>query len=702
MQNPKRYLVTSALPYANGLKHVGHLAGAYIPADIYVRYLRAQKRDVVFVCGSDEHGTAIPIQAMKEGTTPQAIIDKYHEAMKQDFDDLNISFDIYHRTSSPLHHETAQEFFTKLNNAGELETKETEQYFDEEANTFLADRYIKGTCPACGSDRAFGDQCESCGRTLSPDELINPVSTLSGKTPVKKKTTHWYLPLGKHEQFLREWILEQHKDDWRSTVTGQCKSWIDGGLLPRAVTRDLEWGVHLPVPEGAGKVLYVWFDAPIGYISATKQWAIDNDKDWKPYWEDKDTKLVHFIGKDNIVFHCIIFPVMLKLHGNILPENVPANEFLNLEGDKMSTSRNWKLDMRDYINDFVKKENGGGQMVDALRYYLTSIAPETKDSEFTWKGFQTAYRSELSDIFGNFVNRTFVLMHKLCGGKVPKLHTELLDDNDKAIITDIESTAAEVQSALEYYHFRDGLFQVIDLARKGNQYMQKKEPWIVAKKLQENPELQKEIDNCLYICLQLCANLSILINPYLPNTAKKMLHMMKVVEKMLEWENAGKINLLKTGYALRAPEILFRKMEDTEITEQIEKLKNGLIKEDQPKAEEPKKDVSLKAEIVYDDFAKIDLKVGTIVAAEKVEKADKLLKLTIDLGFETRTVVSGIALHYKPEEIVGKQVTVVANLAPRKMRGIESNGMILMAEDSTGKLHFVSPENKIEPGSNVS
>lgn len=702
MQNPKRYLVTSALPYANGLKHVGHLAGAYIPADIYVRYLRAQKRDVVFVCGSDEHGTAIPIQAMKEGTTPQAIIDKYHEAMKQDFDDLNISFDIYHRTSSPLHHETAQEFFTKLNNAGELETKETEQYFDEEANTFLADRYIKGTCPACGSDRAFGDQCESCGRTLSPDELINPVSTLSGKTPVKKKTTHWYLPLGKHEQFLREWILEQHKDDWRSTVTGQCKSWIDGGLLPRAVTRDLEWGVHLPVPEGAGKVLYVWFDAPIGYISATKQWAIDNDKDWRLYWEDKDTKLVHFIGKDNIVFHCIIFPVMLKLHGNILPENVPANEFLNLEGDKMSTSRNWKLDMRDYINDFVKKENGGGQMVDALRYYLTSIAPETKDSEFTWKGFQTSYRSELSDIFGNFVNRTFVLMHKLCSGKVPKLHTELLDDNDKAIIADIESTAAEVQSALEYYHFRDGLFQVIDLARKGNQYMQKKEPWIVAKRLQENPEVQKEIDNCLYICLQLCANLSILINPYLPNTAKKMLHMMKVVEKMLEWENAGKINLLKTGYALRAPEILFRKMEDTEITEQIEKLKNGLIKEDQTKAEEPKKEVSLKAEIVYDDFAKIDLKVGTIVAAEKVEKADKLLKLTIDLGFETRTVVSGIALHYKPEEIVGKQVTVVANLAPRKMRGIESNGMILMAEDSTGKLHFVSPENKIEPGSNVS
>jgi methionyl-tRNA synthetase len=763
MTNPKRYLITSALPYANGLKHVGHLAGAYIPADIYVRYLRAQKRDVVFVCGSDEHGTAIPIQAMKEGTTPQAIIDKYHQALKEDFADLDISFDIYHRTSSPLHHETASEFFTALNNAGELETKETEQYFDEATKTFLADRYIKGTCPNCGSDRAFGDQCENCGTTLSPDELINPVSTLSGETPVKKKTTHWYLPLGKHEDFLREWILKEHKDDWRATVVGQCKAWIDGGLQSRAVTRDLDWGVKVPAPlnppqggtsdseskttskiedsknppaEGreAGKVLYVWFDAPIGYISATKQWAIDNKKDWKPYWQDKDTKLVHFVGKDNIVFHCIIFPIMLKLHGNILPANVPANEFLNLEGDKMSTSRNWKLEMRDYINDFVKKENGGGQMVDALRYYLTAIAPETKDSEFTWKGFQTAYRSELSDIFGNFVNRTFVLMHKLCGGKVPKLHEDILDDNDKILIADIESTKAEVQSALEYYHFKDALFQVIDLSRKGNQYMQKKEPWIVAKKLaspnpseggaldsdtnsklhssedSKNPPsegreaAQKSIDNCLHICLQLCANLAVLINPFLPNTAKKMLYMMKVVDKMLDWENAGKIKLLSVGYSLREPQLLFRKIEDAEIAEQIEKLKSGLIKpEGNSKMENAKPETpNPKPEIVYDDFAKLELKAGTVTACEKVVKADKLLKLEVDLGTEKRTIVSGIALHYTPEEMVGKQVIVVTNLAPRKMKGIESQGMILTAEDSNGKLQLLKPENPVSPGSNVS
>lgn len=701
MTNPKRYLVTSALPYANGLKHIGHLAGAYIPADIYVRYLRAQKRDVVFVCGSDEHGTAIPIQATKEGTTARAIIDKYHEAMKQDFEDLGMSFDIYHRTSEPLHHETAQEFFTKLNDAGELEIKETEQYYDEEAKTFLADRYIKGICPNCGSDRAYGDQCETCGKSLSPEELINPVSTLSGKPPVKRKTSHWYLPLGKHEEFLKKWILEEHKDDWRTNVTGQCKGWIEGGLQSRAVTRDLDWGIKVPVQGAEGKVLYVWFDAPIGYISATKQWAIDNNKDWRPYWEDKDTKLVHFIGKDNIVFHCIIFPVMLKLHGNILPDNVPANEFLNLEGDKMSTSRNWKLDMRDYINDFVKKENGGGQMVDALRYYLTSIAPETKDSEFTWKGFQTAYRSELSDVFGNFVNRTFVLMHKLCGGKVPKLHTDILDDTDKTMIAEFANTKAEVQSALEYYHFRDGLFQVIELSRKGNQYMQKKEPWIVAKQVVTNPEAQKQIDNCLHICLQLCANLSILINPFLPNTAQKMLHMMKVVDKMLEWENAGKSDLLKTGYSLRAPELLFRKIEDSEIETQIEKLKSGLIKPTTEKMEEVKPAAG-KPEIIYDDFAKLELKAGTVIACEKVEKADKLLKLEVDLGTEKRTIVSGIALHYKPEEMTGKQVVVVTNLAPRKMKGIESQGMILTAEDADGKLQLLKPENLVAPGSNIS
>lgn len=703
MTTPKRYLITSALPYANGLKHVGHLAGAYIPADIYVRYLRAQKRDVVFVCGSDEHGTAIPIQATKEGTTPQAIIDKYHAAMKQDFEDLYISFDIYDRTSNPLHHETAQEFFTDLNNRGELEVKETEQFYDEEAKTFLADRYIKGICPNCGSDRAFGDQCENCGRTLSPDELINPVSTVSGKTPVKKKTSHWYLPLGKHEAFLREWILNEHSADWRPTVVGQCKSWIEGGLQSRAVTRDLDWGIKVPVQGADGKVLYVWFDAPIGYISATKQWALNTGKEWKPYWYDGDTKLVHFIGKDNIVFHCIIFPVMLKLHGNILPANVPANEFLNLEGDKMSTSRNWKLEMRDYINDFVKQENGGGQCVDMLRYYLTQIAPETKDSEFMWKGFQDAVNSELVSIFGNFVNRTWVLMHKLCGGKVPKLHEDVLDDKDNALIAAIQNSKVKVEKLLEEYKFRDALFEVIDLSRTGNKYMQEKEPWIVAKQLAENPGAQKLIDNCMHLCLQLTANLAILINPFLPATAKKMLGMMKVVDKMLDWENAGKIKLLSVGYSLREPQLLFRKIEDTEIAAQIEKLKAGLVKPTTTKVEENQTTGNtLKAEIVYDDFAKIDLKVGTIVSAEKVEKADKLLKLSVDVGFETRTIVSGIALHYQPENIVGKQVVVVANLASRKMRGIESNGMILMAEDAAGKLHFVSPETVINSGSGVS
>ena len=716
MNQPKRYLITAALPYANGLKHIGHLAGAYLPADIYVRYLRAQKRDVAFVCGSDEHGTAIPIQAMKEGTTAQAIIDKYHPIIEQNFADLGISFDIYHRTSSPLHHETAQEFFTMLNNNGDLETKETEQYFDEQAQTFLADRYIKGTCPVCANPNAFGDQCERCGTALSPDELINPVSTLSGNVPVKKATSHWYLPLNRHEEFLREWILKDHKDDWRASVLGQCKSWIDGGLQPRAVTRDLDWGIKVPVTGADGKVLYVWFDAPIGYISATKQWALNTGKDWAPYWNDKETKLVHFIGKDNIVFHCIIFPVMLKLHGNILPENVPANEFMNLEGDKMSTSRNWKLEMQDYIDDFIKPENGGSQMADALRYYLTTIAPESKDSEFTWKGFQDANNSELGSIFGNFVNRAFVLMHKLCGGKVPPYHNDLADEADKKLGADILAAKSAVEQLLEQYKFRDALFEVINLARKGNKYMQDKEPWIIAKSLAEHPEKQKLIDNCMHLCLQLTANLAILINPFLPFTSRKMLGMMKVVEKMLDWENAGSLKLLSVGYSLRAPELLFRKIEDAEITTQVDKLKAGLaaameqIKANEPvtkvetttPAAEPPPAAAPKAEIQYDDFAKLDLKVGTIVAAEKVAKADKLLKLQVDLGTETRTIVSGIALHYQPEEITGKQVVVVTNLAPRKMRGIESQGMILMAEDGSGKLHFVNPEATINAGAGVS
>ena len=861
MNLPKRYLITAALPYANGLKHIGHLAGAYLPADIYTRYLKAQKRDVVFVCGSDEHGTAIPIQAMKEGTTAQAIIDKYHPIIEQNFKDLGIEFDIYHRTSSPLHHQTAQEFFTALNDKGDLEIKESEQYFDETTSTFLADRFIKGTCPNCGYDNAFGDQCEKCGKSLSPEELINPVSTLSGNAPIKKATKHWYLPLNKHEDFLRNWVLEEHKNDWRANVVGQVKSWVDGGLQPRAVTRDLDWGVKLPaspnpskvgasnaddaendykyqtanpavyrllkefvtqhrsnpteaekviwellrdkklgykfrrqhiidnyiadfvcikhkliievdgnfhqLPENiisdeertnelnklgfevirfknnevlfetekvlesiskkleaiainqsvsntpplegqgeAGKVLYVWFDAPIGYISATKQWALNNNKDWKPYWYNDDTKLVHFIGKDNIVFHAIIFPVMLKLHGNILPTNVASNEFMNLEGDKMSTSRGWSIEMDDYINDWVKPENGGGQMADALRYYLTAIAPETKDSEFTWKGFHTSYKSELSDILGNFVNRTFVLMHKLCGGKVPVFHNDIIDDLDKELIQDIQNSKLKIQNNLEDCKFRDALFEVIDLARKGNQYLQKKEPWkrksIDGKYLIED---QQHIDNCIHLCLQLTANLAILIHPFLPFTARRLIYMMKVVDKMLEWENAGSVKLLKVGYSLRPPEILFRKIEDNEIEFQVEKLKNKSSKNKESKVEETiekLQTINIKNEIIFDDFAKIDLKIGTIISAEKVDKADKLLKLEVDLGFEKRTIVSGIALHFIPSEIIGKQVTVVCNLAPRKMKGIESNGMILMAEDKLGKLHFINTTNKIDDGSGIS
>ncbi len=704
MTTPKRYLVTSALPYANGLKHIGHLAGAYIPADIYVRYLKAQLRDVVFVCGSDEHGTAIPIQAMKEGTTAQAIIDKYHPIIEQNFKDLGIHFDIYHRTSSPLHHETAQEFFTVLNNNGDLEIKTSEQYFDEATQTFLADRFIKGTCPNCSYDNAFGDQCEKCGKSLSPDELINPVSTLSGNVPIKKETSHWYLPLNKHEDFLREWVLKEHKNDWRANVVGQVKSWVDGGLQPRAVTRDLDWGIQVPVKDAAGKVLYVWFDAPIGYISATKQWALNHGKDWKPYWYENDTQLVHFIGKDNIVFHAIIFPVMLKLHGNVLPANVPSNEFMNLEGDKMSTSRGWSIEMDDYINDWIKKENGGESMADVLRYYLTAIAPETKDSEFTWKGFQDANNSELVSVLGNYVNRTFVLMHKLCNGKVPPFHNDLIDDLDKQLIQDIANTKLKVETLLEGYKFREAQFEVIDLARKANQYMQKKEPWILAKYLPESPSNQHLIDNALHLCLQLTANLAILINPFLPFTAKKMLHMMKVVEKLLEWQNAGRVDLLKVGYSLREPQLLFRKIEDEEIANQLEKLKIKKTKVEENKSVEIEKEatVVLKPEIVFDDFGKLDLRIGTITAAEKVEKADKLLKLEVDLGFEKRTIVSGIAMHFKPEELVGQQVTVVCNLAPRKMRGIESNGMILLAEDKSGKLHFLQTNGIIDAGSTVS
>lgn len=701
MDKYKRILVTAALPYANGPIHIGHLAGCYIPADIYVRYQRARKRDILFIGGSDEHGVPITIRAMKEGITPQQVVDRYHEEIRKGFENFGISFDIYSRTSNKVHYDTASEFFLNLYNKGIFEEKESEQFYDEKTGMFLADRYIIGTCPICGHPDAYGDQCEKCGSSLSPDQLIHPRSAYSDAVPVKKKTKHWFFPLQKFEPWLKEWILEGHKE-WKSNVYGQCKSWLDNGLQSRAMTRDSHWGVPVPLPDAKGKVLYVWFDAPIGYISATKELT----PEWEKYWKQEDTKLVHFIGKDNIVFHCIIFPSMLKAHGEyILPDNVPANEFLNIEGDKISTSRNWAVWLNEYLEDFPDQQ-------DAMRYVLTSNLPETKDNDFTWKDFQEKVNNELVAVFGNFVNRSFVLMHKLCGGKVPPFHNKLIDDYDKNIVREIADTKKQVEESLENYHFRDALFAVIDLSRKGNKYLQDKEPWIKATALQkkadalteaEKQELQQQIDNCMHICLQLTANLAILINPFLPHTARKMLHMMKVVERMLDWENAGSLKLLSVGYSLRAPELLFRKIEDEEIAKQVEKLKtnaqkgNSAVQADQ----EPAK-VELKPEIVYDDFARLDLRTGKILSAEKVKKADRLLKLEVDLGFETRTIVSGIAEHFTPESIVGKQVVVVANLAPRKMKGIESKGMILMAEDKNGKLVFINPDEEMNPGAGVS
>ncbi|HYF33071.1 MAG TPA: methionine--tRNA ligase [Chitinophagaceae bacterium] len=695
MTDFKRYLITAALPYANGPVHIGHLAGCYLPADIYARYLRAQKRDVKLVGGSDEHGVPITIRALKEGVSPQQIVDKYHAIIKESFEEMGISFDIYSRTTNKVHHETSAGFFKKLYDDGLFEEKTTEQYFDEKANTFLADRYITGACPICGNPGAYGDQCEKCGSSLSPEQLINPRSTLSDAVPVKKQTKHWYFPLQDYEAWLKKWVLEEHTE-WKNNVYGQCKSWLDNGLQSRAMTRDSNWGVKVPLPDTEGKVLYVWFDAPIGYISATKELT---DK-WVDYWCRPDTKLVHFIGKDNIVFHCLIFPAMLKAHGNfVLPDNVPANEFLNIEGEKVSTSRNWAVWVHDYVKDFPG-------MQDSLRYVLCANAPETKDNDFTWKEFQERNNSELVAIFGNFVNRTFVLMHKLCNGKVPTLHADVMDGVDKNLILEFEETRKNVEENLENFRFRDALFNVMDLARKGNKYMQDKEPWIIAKSLQQNPEYQKLIDNCLHLCLQLTANLAIFINPFLPFTAQKMLHMMKVVDKMLDWENAGKLKLLSVGYSLRAPELLFRKIDDTEVTAQVDKLRGNKVQSPEEKnttVEQPAESKpTIKPTIQYDDFAKLDLRVGTITSAEKVEKADKLLKLQVNLGFEERTIVSGIAVHFKPEDIVGRQVVVVANLAPRKMRGIESNGMILMAEDAEGKLKFVNPDEATNNGAGVS
>lgn len=687
-----RYLITAALPYANGPVHIGHLAGCYIPADIYVRYLRAKKADVKFIGGTDEHGVPITIKAMKENVTPQDIVDKYHKIIYDSFTDMGISFDIFSRTTKQVHHETAADFFKTMYDKGLFEERESEQFFDETANVFLADRYIVGTCPKCGNPNAYGDQCERCGTSLSPDELIEPRSTLSNAVPVKKKTKHWYMPLQNYEPFLKEWLLEGHKE-WKNNVYGQCKSWIDGGLQSRAMTRDSSWGIKVPLPDAEGKVLYVWFDAPIGYISATKELTAN----WADYWCKDDTKLVHFIGKDNIVFHCVIFPAMLKGHGGyVLPENVPANEFLNIEGDKVSTSRNWAVWVHDYVKDFPGQQ-------DSLRYVLTSIAPETKDSDFTWKDFQQRHNSELTDIFSNFVHRTMVLMHKLCGGKVPPFHADLKDEKDDALFNKLIASKQKIEDSLENFRFREALAEVIDIARFGNGFLQDRKPWSLASDMAKDQSLaaayQKQIDNCLHLCLQLTANLAILVNPFLPFTAKKICHMLKVVDRMLDWENAGSLKLVNVGYPLREPEYLFSKIDDTKIQEQIDKLKAGLIKPTVAPVENKVKE--MKPEIQFDDFAKLDLRVGTILEAEKVPKADKLLKLLVDIGTEKRTVVSGIAEHFAPEEVVGKQVTLVANLAPRKMRGIESQGMILMAENAAGKLVFVNPDAAVDAGSEV-
>jgi len=676
-QTYKRYTITAALPYANGPKHIGHLAGAYIPADLYVRYLRLKKREVVFVCGSDEHGTAIANQAMKEHTTPRAIIDKYNALIKTCFEQIGISFDIYHRTSEPIHHETAQDFFRTLNDKDIFVERESEQYYDEQTQTFLADRYIVGTCPNCGNENAYGDQCEKCGTSLSPEELINPRSTLSGNKPVLKPTKHWYLPLDKYEDWLKDWILKGHANDWRTTVYGQCKSWIDGGLHPRAVTRDLDWGIKVPVAGADGKVLYVWFDAPIGYISATKQWAIDNNKDWKTYWQDKDTKLVHFIGKDNIVFHCIVFPVMLHAHGEfIVPDNVPANEFMNLEGVKMSTSRGWSIEMHEYLEDLPGK-------VDELRYYLTAIAPETADSEFTWKDYQARVNNELVAILGNFVNRVMILMHKFYDGKI-EAGSAAITLQDENLNSELGRLYDELERSFEGYKFRQAQQTMMELARLGNRYLTEKEPW---KSIKTNPEDAKL---ALHNCLLLIGHLATCLQPFLPGTAKKILHMLNWHKDTVAFDEEM---VFANGHQLNPAELLFEKIEDDLIERQIQKLiaKKEAIEGPAHPVEQPV--TPAKENISFDQFAAMDIRTGTILTAEKVAKTKKLLKLTIDTGIDQRTVVSGIAEHYEPEAIIGQQVSILVNLEPREIKGILSQGMILMAEDAQGKLSFVSPQN---------
>ena len=672
----KRYLVTSALPYANGPVHIGHLAGVYIPSDIYTRYQRLRGRDVIHVCGSDEHGVPITIKAKKEGITPQQVVDRYHEIIKKAFAGLGIEFDIYSRTSSDMHTVTASDFFKKLYEEGKFVEQTSEQYYDEEAKMFLADRYITGTCPKCGNERAYGDQCESCGSTLSPDELIEPHSTLSGSVPVKKATTHWYLPLNDYEQMLREWILEGHKE-WKTNVYGQCKSWLDGGLQPRAVSRDLDWGIPVPVEGAEGKVLYVWFDAPIGYISATKELT----PDWEKYWKSDDTKLVHFIGKDNIVFHCIVFPSMLKAHGEyILPENVPSNEFLNLEGDKISTSRNWAVWLHEYLEDMPGKE-------DVLRYVLCANAPETKDNDFTWKDYQARNNNELVAVLGNFVNRALVLTQKYYGGVVPACGE--LTEYDNQTIAELQTIKASLENNIENYRFREALKDAMNFARIGNKYLADSEPW---KLIKTDTERVKTI---LYIALQITANIATAIEPFMPFSAAKILTMLAVDK--FGWDSLGSMELVAAGHTIGTPSLLFEKIEDETIQRQLDKLE--ATKAANAAAEvkaEPQK-----AECTFDDFQKMDIRVSTILAAEKVAKTKKLLKLTVDTGIDQRTIVSGIAEHFTPEELVGQQVLVLVNLQPRELKGILSQGMILMAEDATGKLRLVQPSEAVKAGSMV-
>jgi len=672
----KRYTITAALPYTNGPIHIGHLAGVYVPADIYSRYLRLTGNDVAFICGSDEHGVPITIKAKNEGVSPQDIVDKYNAIIKQSFEDFGISFDNYSRTSAKIHHETASEFFKTLYDKGEFIEETTEQLFDEKANQFLADRFVTGTCPKCGNEEAYGDQCEKCGTSLNATDLINPKSALTGNTPTLKQTKHWFLPLDKHETFLREWILEGHKNDWKPNVYGQVKSWIDDGLRPRAVTRDLDWGIPVPVEGAEGKVLYVWFDAPIGYISSTKEWAAREGKDWEPYWKDKDTKLIHFIGKDNIVFHCIIFPAMLKAEGSyILPENVPANEFLNLEGNKLSTSKNWAVWLPDYLVEFPNQQ-------DVLRYALTANAPEAKDNDFTWKDFQARNNNELVAIFGNFINRVVVLTNKYYNGIVPTPNE--FSKIDKETLAEVKAFPGIISNSIERYRFREAQQELMNLARLGNKYLADEEPWKVIK---ENPA---RVQTIMYVALQISSALATLSEPFLPFTSEKLKAILSLGTNTNSWNDISvKEVLLPFGHQIGQAELLFSKIEDETIQKQLDKLiASKKANEAASKTVEPQKET-----ITFDDFTKLDIRVGTILEAEKMPKAKKLLVLKVDTGIDVRTIVSGIAESFTPEEVVGKRVTVLVNLAPRELRGVESQGMILMTENTEGKLVFVNPDD---------